>query len=195
MTPTEGEARLTLRQALLADCGRLASLHVAARAQAPMPASVHDVARVQSWLEGRLGADETWVAERGVRVVGYARFGQDWLDDLYVDPHAWRDGVGTALLDLVKARRPAGFSLWVFESNAPARRFYARHGLVELERTDGDANEERSPDVRVVWPGAEPRAYLSRLLDDVEKDLDELTQRRAALLAALDSAPGGAALA
>ena len=65
-------------------------------------------------------------------------------------------GVGTALLDLVKAQRPAGFCLWVFETNAPARGFYARRGLVELERTDGSGNEEQAPDVRMAWPGAEP---------------------------------------
>lgn len=193
MTPTEGG--FTLRPALMADCGRLAALHVAARRGAPMPDCVHDVAGVQRWLEGRLGADETWVAEQGSRVVGYARFGQDWLDDLYVDPTAWRAGVGSGLLDLVKARRPEGFSLWVFESNVPARSFYRRHGLVELEHTNGEANEERSPDVRAVWPGVEARAHLTRLLEDVEKDLEELTQRRAALRAALGSAPGGAPLA
>ena len=65
-------------------------------------------------------------------------------------------GVGGMLLDTVKALHPGGFGLWVFESNDPARRFYARHGLVELEHTDGSGNEERMPDVRMVWPGADP---------------------------------------
>ena len=49
------------------------------------------------------------------------------------------------------AEEPGGFCLWVFETNTPARGFYARHGLVELERTDGAGNEEKQPDIRMAW--------------------------------------------
>jgi ribosomal protein S18 acetylase RimI-like enzyme len=74
-----------------------------------------------------------------------------WLDDLYVAPRRAGRGIGSALLDLAKALRPGGFGLWVFEMNGPARRFYERHGLVPVERTDGSGNEERAPDVRYAW--------------------------------------------
>jgi GNAT superfamily N-acetyltransferase len=77
-----------------------------------------------------------------------------WLDHLFVRPDATGGGVGSTLLDLVKSLRPDGFSLWVFESNTGARRFYRRHGLAELERTDGSANEEKSPDIKMAWPGS-----------------------------------------
>ena len=40
--------------------------------------------------------------------------------------------------------------LWAFQSNTGALRFYERHGFVAVEETDGD-NEERAPDVRMVW--------------------------------------------
>ncbi len=74
-----------------------------------------------------------------------------WLDDLYVLPGHAGHGIGSMLLDVVKTRRPDGFALWVFEVNTPARAFYARHGLVEVERTDGAGNEEKAPDVRMEW--------------------------------------------
>lgn len=120
-----------------------------------MPPSVHADDEAYPWLAGRLREDEVWVAEVAGQVVGYARLAGAWLDDLYVLPaHAGR-GVGSALLDLAKALRPGGFSLWVFETNRPARDFYARHGLVELERTDGSDNEEKAPDIRMAWPGAD----------------------------------------
>ncbi len=83
---------------------------------------------------------------------------ETWLDDLYVAPAFAGQGIGSALLDLAKAQRPQGFCLWVFESNTPARNFYARRGFVELERTDGSGNEERSPDVQMAWPGTDPIA-------------------------------------
>jgi chorismate mutase len=146
-----------------------------------MPSPVHEDDDVRGWLAARLREDEVWVAELGGEIVAYARITDAWLDDLYVLPAHAGQGIGTALLDLVKARRPGGFCLWVFEMNAPARRFYARHGLVELERTDGSANEERSPDIRVAWPGAEPLAFLRGLIDEVDEQLGDLLARRAAL--------------
>ncbi len=41
--------------------------------------------------------------------------------------------------------------LWTFQSNIGAQRFYNRHGFLEVMRTDGAGNEERSPDIRYRW--------------------------------------------
>jgi GNAT superfamily N-acetyltransferase len=147
-------ADLLLRPASPDDAQAIADVHLAARAAAPMPPPVHTEPEVRTWLAGRIGVDEVWVAEADGEVVGYARFTETWLDDLYVSPRHPRAGIGTALLDLVRSLRPQGFQLWVFETNEPARAFYAAHGLVERERTDGSDNEEREPDIRMEWPGA-----------------------------------------
>jgi len=145
--------RALLRPAELADVPDLVAVQVAARAAAPMPPGIHPPAEITAFLTGRLGREEMWVAESEGEVVGYARFTGTWLDDLYVHPARQGQGIGTALLGLVKALRPDGFGLWVFESNVPAQRFYAAHGFEVTERTDGAANEERAPDLRMEWPG------------------------------------------
>lgn len=155
-----------------------------------MPPSVHDVAALSARLVEQMAHDETWVAETDGSVVGYVRFTDQWLDDLYVDPTWSRNGIGAALLDLVKSRIPDGFGLWVFEENAGARAFYARQGLLELETTDGSANDEQCADVRTVWPGSQPRRHLGALLHDVDAQLDDLRARRAALVAALEQLGG-----
>lgn len=147
---------LLLRPATPDDGPGLAGVHLAARAAAPMPPPAHSDDEVRRWLAARIGGpdgDEVWVAETGGAVIGYVRFTRTWLDDLYVAPEHAGQGVGSALLDLVKARHPDGFGLWVFASNEPARAFYAAHGLVEEEQTDGSGNEERAPDVRLAWHG------------------------------------------
>ena len=150
-----------------------------------MPPGIHPDHEVRAWLTAKLAQDEVWVAEVDDVVAGYARMTATWLDDLYVAPAYAGQGVGSALLDLVKAQRPGGFCLWVFAMNTPARGFYQRHGLVELEHTDGTANEEQSPDVRMAWPGQEPLAFLRGLIDEVDEDLGDLLARRAALTAAV----------
>lgn len=49
--------------------------------------------------------------------------GED-LDRLYLDP-AWQgQGIGGRLVDLAKQRRPSGLTLWTFQVNEAARRFY-----------------------------------------------------------------------
>ena len=123
-----------------------------------MPPALHSNAEDRRWFAARLvdGEHEAWVAESD-RVLGFALITPAWLDGLYVDPAHRCEGIGSALLELVKGLRPDGFGLWVFESNTPARSFYARHGLAEVERTDGAENEERAPDIRMVWPAASPR--------------------------------------
>lgn len=176
---------VTFRPAADDDVPALAAVHLTARRAAPMPPAAHTESEVRAWLGGRLAHDEVWVAEVDGEVAAYARLGRDWLDDLYVVPRMARQGIGSALLDLAKQQRSAGFSLWVFEENRPARAFYRRHGLLELEHTDGSANEERVPDVRMAWPGSDPLAFLRRQIDEVDHQLGELLSRRAALTAAV----------
>jgi chorismate mutase/GNAT superfamily N-acetyltransferase len=182
---------LVLRPATEGDASAVAAIHLGSRRAATMPPPVHDDADVRAWLAGRLASDEVWVAELDDAPVGYARLTEAWLDDLYVLPTAAGHGVGSALLDLAKGVRPGGFCLWVFEMNTPARRFYERHGLVALERTDGSANEERAPDVRMAWPGEEPLAFLRGLIDEVDEQLGGLLARRAALTRAVQAHKSG----
>lgn len=178
---------VVIRSAGPQDLRAVAEVHLAAREAAvpDMPPLVRTADEVHDFHAALdLHQRELWVAETD-RVVAYAEVKGDWLDDLYVHPQAQGHGIGSALLDLVKSARPGGFCLWVFESNQGARRFYGRHGLVELETTDGSGNEERSPDVRMAWPGVRPLEFFRRCIDDVDDQLGELLARRAALTRAI----------
>jgi GNAT superfamily N-acetyltransferase/chorismate mutase len=180
---------LRLRPAETADLPALAELFLRSRAAAvpAMPPGIHSDAEVHAWVGGwDLAAWDVWLAEAaGGPPLGFAVVAGDWLHSLYVAPDAAGQGIGSALLDLVKGLRPGGFCLWVFESNVPARTFYEHRGLVSLERTDGSANEERAPDIRMAWPGSDPVAYFRSLIDEVDEQLGDLLARRAALTRAV----------
>lgn len=178
------------RPATVEDAGAMADLHVDSRGAnvGSMPAMVHTRETTHRWMLGRLeGGSDGWLAEHDGRAVGYLVITGDWVDDLFLAPGETGRGVGAALLDIAKAQRPEGFLLWAFESNAGARRFYRRHGLVELERTDGSTNEERAPDVRMAWPGRDPVAFFRRLIDDVDDQVGDLLARRVALTRVVQS--------
>jgi len=99
-----------------------------------------------AFFEGRVREDEVYIFGRG-----FAILHSDWLGHLYVHPDEIGTGVGHALFKHVTTLRPGGFQFWVFQQNERARRFYEAHGAVAVEFTDGEGNEEKTPDVRYVW--------------------------------------------
>ena len=122
----------------------------------------HTEDEVRGWVGDRLiPNNEVWVAVDGDRVVAMMALAPGWLEQLYVAPDRLGEGLGRRLMELAKARQPAGLQLWTFQVNARARRFYESHGFVAVDGTQ-DQNQERQPDVRYAWTGgssASPDRY------------------------------------
>src|SRR3954464_1878169 len=78
-----------------------------------------------------------------------------WVDQLYVAPAMTGRGIGAQLLSVAKRERPGELRLWTFASNTAAPRFYERHGFVEMDRTDGQDNEEPALDILYTPRGTE----------------------------------------
>jgi GNAT superfamily N-acetyltransferase len=146
---------ISVRRAVAEDGPAIAAVYTVARVAAvpQMPPAVHSAEEDVAFYTRRITeADVTaWVAEAGGEVIGFALCTATFLDGLYVRPDLTGQGIGSLLLDVVDATHPDGYELWVFESNAAARRLYERRGLVAVERTDGSGNEERAPDLRMTW--------------------------------------------
>lgn len=81
---------------------------------------------------------------------GFMARQQELIHALYLAPQARSQGWGTVLLDHAKTCAPR-LTLWTFQANIRARAFYARNGFVEVETSDGAANDEKLPDVRLLW--------------------------------------------
>ncbi len=147
---------LVLRGARPGDVSEVADVFLLSRAEAMafLPAR-HDDDEIRAWIgDVVLPEQEVVVAEAEGRLAGFAALDGNVLAHLYVRPDVQGCGVGTALLARAMQLRPDGFSLWVFQRNTRARRFYERRGLRLLEVTDGTGNEEQEPDARYEWrPG------------------------------------------
>lgn len=114
--------------------------------------TLHTDDETRGWIRDvMVPGHEVWVADVAGSVVGFAAIHDDELGHLYVHPRSQGQGVGSALLDVVKSERREGFRLWTFQPNQGARRFYERHGLQAIELGDGSGNEEGVPDVRYEW--------------------------------------------
>jgi ribosomal protein S18 acetylase RimI-like enzyme len=147
---------ITLRPAGPHDGDAIAAVFGAARraAMAYLP-RLHTGDEDRAHFAGVVTAGATTVALRDGRVVAFVALHEAWVEHLYVDPAHSRAGIGSTLLRHAQAARPDGLELWVFQRNAAAIAFYERHGFRIAELTDGAGNEEREPDARMVWPGAE----------------------------------------
>ena len=113
--------------------------------------TLHTPEEDRDFFRGVVADREVWVWEEAGVVLGFAALTDDELTHLYVEPDAHGRGIGGALMDRAKERRPGGFRLWVFQQNANARRFYERRGFVLVRETDGSRNEERTPDALYAW--------------------------------------------
>ena len=91
-----GDGAMILRPATPADAGAVADIDLAARVAAlPTVRWAHPPAEVRAWIAGvLLPRGGVWVAEDGGAPLGYMALHEDWVEQLYVRPGAWRRGVG-----------------------------------------------------------------------------------------------------
>jgi GNAT superfamily N-acetyltransferase len=145
--------KATLHPATTADASRVASLLIDTRsAFMPYAPSAHSETEVREWVAGHLvpagGVTVAVVDGRVIGAMATARKDQvSWITQMAVDPSLVSQGIGSLLLAHAMRTLELPIRLYTFQANAGARRFYERHGFTAIEFTDGQANEERCPDV------------------------------------------------
>ena len=145
--------RISVTRARVEDAPAIARIHLAARAAAgdAFPPPVHaDDEYLPHLLADVLPTHEVWIARTEDEPAGFLALDGELLTDLYVAPEAQGRGVGSALLEHARRRRPGGLALWVFASNRPALGFYVDRGFAVVGGSDGD-NEEGAPDLLLRW--------------------------------------------
>lgn len=119
------------------------------RASLPYLPDLHTPDEDRTFFE-RVVANQAVLAAFDDSLVGFCAFRVAWIDHLYIDPAAQGKGIGTALLAAALADQ-AEVSLYTFQRNHAARRFYAKYGFAEIALSDGSRNDEKEPDVLLRW--------------------------------------------
>ena len=147
-----------IRAALPSDATEAAGVSRLARLHAmPWLPNLHSAEDDRAFFERLVAENRLDVVEHSGQIVGLCSFRTGWIDQLYIHPDYQSQGYGTAFL--VRAQSLSDtLQLWVFERNAAAQDFYARHGFKVVERTDGSRNEEQCPDLRMMWTKDMPDA-------------------------------------
>lgn len=97
---------------------------------------------------------DIWVAELGGRIAGFMALEGDYIDQLFIGVAQQRQGVGEALLRRARELSPTRLRLDTFQRNAPARKFYEKHGFTAV-RFGISPPPENEPDVHYEWRPAQ----------------------------------------
>ena len=135
-----------LRAATSDDVGALAAILGAWIAETQWMPKLHSPDETHAFLTHLINTQTVRMVDRS----GFlSRLGNE-VTALYLAPPARGKGLGTAMLQSAKAAMDQ-LCLWTFQANLTPRRFHEAQGLLEIGRTDGAANDERRPDVRMEW--------------------------------------------
>lgn len=83
------------------------------------------------------------------KVVGMIAYNEREISQLYIHIDYQGIGIGHTFLDRVKAQSSGRLTLFTFEVNVNAQRFYEKHGFEIIGR--GHENEENLPDIHYEW--------------------------------------------
>ncbi|NUH67238.1 GNAT family N-acetyltransferase [Sulfitobacter sp. S0837] len=140
----------TLRPAQPLDAGTVGEIMTDFARNAGWLPRIHTAAEDIAHADAMIARGWVTVAEQDGRIAGFAACEGAELDALYVAKCARGQGVGSALLDRLKATRPA-LTCWTFQANTPAIAFYKRHGFSKTAQSDGSGNDEGLPDLTLHW--------------------------------------------
>ena len=141
---------IALRPARSTDAGKVGGILTEFAATTDWMPKLHTGAEDIAHAGAMIKRGWVTVAEANGKVIGFVACDGADLNALYVAGAARGEGAGTALLRFVMGQYDR-LSLWTFQANAGAQRFYLRHGFVEVLRTDGATTDEKLPDVRFEW--------------------------------------------
>lgn len=82
-------------------------------------------------------------------VAGMIAYNECEISQLYIHKDYQGMGIGQRLLNKAKAQSSGRLSLFTFEINKKAQRFYEKHGFKIVGR--GHENEENLPDIQYEW--------------------------------------------
>lgn len=144
--------RLSLRTATPADADAIAAVFSPSRRLLKFLPELHTIEEDRWFIEHVILTDcEVTVIEvMGALVSFLARAGSE-IRLLHTHPRWIGRGAGSLLLHHAKAHSQGTLELWCFQANGDARRLYERHGFEAIAFTNGDRNEEKTPDVRYRW--------------------------------------------
>ncbi len=105
----------------------------------------------QEYFRGQiLRKNKVWGAEADNHILAFIPRKDDFIDQLFIHPAHWRQGIGETLLNFARTKSPDHLWLYTLQVNVDARAFYEKNGFV-AEKLGVSPPSESEPDVEYHW--------------------------------------------
>ena len=119
----------------------------ASNREIPLVHNVEERADYGCWL---LEHTSVTMIHNSSGVVGFLALEKHIIQGLYIKKDFQRFGFGQAAIKFAQ-KQFKELRLWVFQSNIGAQKFYQRLGFQVVEKSDGEDNDYRIPDIFYCW--------------------------------------------
>ena len=119
----------------------------ASNREIPLVHNVEERADYGCWL---LEHTSVTMIHNSSGVVGFLALEKHIIQGLYIKKDFQRFGFGQAAIKFAQ-KQFKELRLWVFQSNIGAQKFYQRLGFQIVEKSDGEDNDYRLPDIFYCW--------------------------------------------
>ena len=119
----------------------------ACNCEIPLVHNVEERADYGRWLLKRTSVT---MIHNSSGVVGFLALEKHIIQGLYIKKDFQRFGFGQAAIKFAQ-KQFKELRLWVFQSNIGAQKFYQRLGFQVVEKSDGEDNDYRLPDIFYCW--------------------------------------------
>ena len=113
----------------------------------PLIHNVEERADYGRWL---LEHTSVTMIHNSIGVVGFLALEKHIIQALYIKKDFQGFGFGQAAIKFAQ-KQFEELRLWVFQSNIGAQKFYQRLGFQIVEKSDGEDNDYRLPDIFYCW--------------------------------------------
>ena len=86
------------------------------------------------------------------RPLAFMAINNDFIDQIFVHPDHWRQGIGEALIRFARTLSPQHLWLYTLQDNVNARAFYEKNGFV-VTKLGISPPPDNEPDVKYEWFG------------------------------------------
>jgi len=119
----------------------------ASNCEIPLVHNVEERADYGRWL---LEHTSVTMIHNSCGVVGFLALEKHIIQGLYIKKDFQGFGFGQAAIKFAQ-KQFKELRLWVFQSNIGAQKFYQRLGFQIVEKSDGEDNDYRLPDIFYCW--------------------------------------------
>jgi len=116
----------------------------------PWMPRMHNRRQTRAFCATMIARGWVTVAEVAGKVAAFLARDRQFIHALYVARGMCGQHIGHQLLRDAQMQENA-LELWTFQANEGAQRFYLREGFKEMERSNGQRNDEGLPDIRYRW--------------------------------------------